>query len=428
MAVTAVLGTQWGDEGKGKIVDLMAADASVVARYQGGPNAGHTVVVKGEQIILHQIPSGILQDDVRCMLGNGCVIDPLVLFDEIERVKQRGIEVRDRLFISEKAHLIMPYHRAIDEASESRAGKGAIGTTGRGIGPAYTDKYARTGIRVLDLLDKKHFADKLRANVEDKNCLLRDYYKGGSELNVDKIVSEYETFAERLKPFVADVSLLLYDAIRRKQDVVIEGAQGTLLDVDHGTYPFVTSSNPTAGGASTGLGIGPRHIDKVYGIIKAYTTRVGNGPFPTELDDPLQTQFREWGGEFGATTGRARRCGWLDLVIAKYAARVNSLDAWVITKLDVLSHLDKIQVCTGYRYRGEKIEHFPSEPWKLAEVAPVYETLPGWEEDISDVREYGRLPVNCRDYLDFIVEQTGVPIRMVSVGPDRDATVPLRSM
>ncbi len=424
MSVTAVVGTQWGDEGKGKIVDLLSAEADIVARYQGGPNAGHTVVAKGEQTILHQIPSGILHDSVQCCLGNGSVIDPLVLFHEIDMLENSGVSLKDRLFISPKAHLIMPYHRALDEASENQKGSGKIGTTGRGIGPAYTDKYSRNGMRVLDLLNKQNFEEKLRANIEDRNCLLKDYYKAAT-LNPDKILKEYMGFAEKLRPYVRDVSLLLYNAAKQDKKIVLEGAQGTLLDVDHGTYPFVTSSNPTAGGAATGVGIGPRMINSVQGVIKAYTTRVGNGPFPTELREPLQSRFREWGGEFGATTGRARRCGWLDLVIAKYAVRVNSLDAWVITKLDVLSQLDEIKICTGYSYMGNQINDFPVEPWILEDVKPQYETLPGWKEDISLVRKYGHLPMRCRQYLEFISDFTNIPIHLVSVGPDREAIVEL---
>lgn len=425
MAVTVVLGTQWGDEGKGKIVDLLSAEAEIVARYQGGPNAGHTVVHEGEELILHQIPSGILHKDAICCLGNGCVIDPRTLLEEIGEVEERGIDLTDRLFISKQAHLIMPYHRAIDEAAEQKAGKSKIGTTGRGIGPAYTDKYNRIGIRALDLIDSKHFEQKIRDAIEDKNCLIKDYYNG-TPIDVDLIVKEFNSFVRRIRPYVTDVSALLGKAMKNDKKIVLEGAQGTLLDIDHGTYPFVTSSNPTAGGAAVGVGIGPRHISRVLGVMKAYTTRVGNGPFPTELEEPLQSQFRDWGGEFGATTGRARRCGWLDLVIARYSARVNSLDGWVITKLDVLSELDEIKVCTGYTYQGRKIDDFPSEPWILEEAKPVYDTLPGWKEDISDVRDYGKLPVRCRQYLDYIVDNTGVSIDLVSVGPGRDEVVPLK--
>ena len=425
MGVTAIVGSQWGDEGKGKVVDLLSEEAEIVARFQGGPNAGHTVVYKGEQTILHQIPSGILHEETTCCLGNGCVIDPRVLFEEIKQLEDKGVKVEDRLFISQKAHLIMPYHRAIDEASESAAGTGKIGTTGRGIGPAYTDKYSRCGIRIVDLLDRDSLEKKLRANIEDKNRLLKSFYKG-SQVDIDKIVDEYLAFDEKVDPYVRDVSVFLHKAIRNERSIILEGAQGTLLDIDHGTYPFVTSSNPTAGAAATGLGIGPRAITHVIGVLKAYTTRVGNGPFPTELEEPLQSNFRDWGAEFGATTGRARRCGWLDLVIANYSARVSGVDAWAITKLDVLSNLDEINVCIAYNYKGKRIVNFPAEPWILDEVEPVYETLPGWKEDISEIRSYGQLPANCRYYLDYIQDHTEVPTDLVSVGAEREAVVHLR--
>ncbi|MBS1262714.1 MAG: Adenylosuccinate synthetase [Calditrichaeota bacterium] len=426
MAVTAVVGCQWGDEGKGKIVDLLSEPADLVARFQGGPNAGHTVVHEGEETILHQIPSGILHPHTVCLLGNGTVIDPRILFDEIRELEEKGVEVRGRLFISHKAHLIMPYHRAIDEAAEQAAGTRRIGTTGRGIGPAYTDKYQRCGVRIVDLLDRDHLETKLRANLRDKNRLLKNYYNS-TALDVNRIIDEYIAFDEKADPFIKDVSVLLNDAIDEGESVLLEGAQGTLLDIDHGTYPFVTSSNPTAGAAATGLGIGPRRIDHVIGVMKAYTTRVGNGPFPTELAEPMQSRFRDWGEEYGATTGRARRCGWLDLVIARYAARVNGLDSWALTKLDVLSELDEINVCTGYIHRGKRIVHFPAEPWVLDEVEPEYETLRGWKQDIRGVRRYADLPGECRRYLDFIRKHTGIDIELISVGAEREAYVPLGS-
>lgn len=353
MPVTTVIGCQWGDEGKGKIVDLLSASADVVARYQGGPNAGHTVVVNGEQTVLHQIPSGILHPDVICCLGNGCVIDPRILLHELENLDRSDISTEGRVKISPLAHLIMPYHRAIDDARETAAGVKRIGTTGKGIGPAYTDKYRRCGIRFGDLFSPEGLEKVLTPVIEENNRLLVEYYHV-KPLKTAKLIEEFEGFKTRLEPYQADVSLLLDEAIRKKQRIVLEGAQGTLLDIDHGTYPFVTSSNPTSGMSSTGTGIGPRKIDRVLGVLKAYTTRVGNGPFPTELQGELQESFRSWGGEYGATTGRARRCGWLDLVIARYSVRVNSVDSWMLTKLDVLSGLDEIQVCTAYGYRGEK--------------------------------------------------------------------------
>ncbi len=427
MGVSVVVGCQWGDEGKGKIVDLLSEKADIVARYQGGPNAGHTVVHQGEQTILHQIPSGILHEDVTCCLGNGCVIDPRVLFEEIAMLEEKGVKLDGRLFISQKAHLIMPYHRAIDEAAEKAAGKTKIGTTGRGIGPAYTDKYQRSGVRIVDLLNREHLEKKLRENLEAKNRLLKDYYHS-IELDVNRIVEEYLAFDEKVDPYIKDVSVLLSDALNNDKSALLEGAQGTLLDIDHGTYPFVTSSNPTAGAAATGLGIGPGKINTVVGVMKAYTTRVGNGPFPTELEGPLQDQFRSWGGEYGATTGRARRCGWLDLVIANYAARINGVDLWAITKLDVLSELEEIQVAVAYYHKGKRITHFPAEPWMLDEVEVETVTLPGWREDITGVRSYGKLPIKCRRNLDFIHDKTGVDIGVISVGPVREAVIPVRSM
>jgi len=427
LMVTVVVGSQWGDEGKGKIVDLLSQQANIVARYQGGPNAGHTVVHDGQQTILHQVPSGILHKNTICCLGNGSVIDPRILLDEIKGLEDNGVDVMGRLFISHKAHLIMPYHRALDEASEaSLSNERKIGTTGRGMGPSYTDKYSRCGIRIVDLLDRDYLEEKLRANLDEKNRLLKDFYKS-HELDVDKIIDEYLEFDRRLNPYVKDVSAYLFKALKENKNILLEGAQGTLLDIDHGTYPFVTSSNPTAAAAATGVGLGPRVISKVVGVLKAYTTRVGNGPFPTELGEPLQTQFRDWGGEYGATTGRARRCGWLDLVIARYAARINSLDSWALTKLDVLSELDEIHVCTSYMYQGEEITEFPTEPWKLEKVEPITRVLPGWKEDISDARNYGELPVECRQYLDFIQDNTDVPIGLISVGPEREAIIPLRA-
>ncbi len=424
MAVTVVIGCQWGDEGKGKVVDLLSSNVNIVARYQGGPNAGHTVVHDGHQTILHQIPSGILRDNTVCCLGNGSVIDPRVLFEEIDLLEKDGVIVAGRLLIDEKAHVIMPYHRAIDEAAEIAAGKDKIGTTGRGMGPSYTDKYSRCGIRFVDMLDKKNLEEKIRVNVEAKNRLLKNYYNA-EELDVESIVETYLGFCTRLTPYVRDVSLYLDEAIKSEKNLLLEGAQGTLLDIDHGTYPFVTSSNPTAGAAAHGLGIGPKKITNIVGVLKAYTTRVGNGPFPSELKEPLQTSFREWGGEFGATTGRARRCGWLDLVIAKYSARINSLDSWAITKLDVLSELDEIKVGVAYYRDGNRIENLPSAPWIFEDVEVEYVTLPGWKTDISEIRNYGSLPVECRAYLDFISEHTGVSISTVSVGPGREAVVQL---
>ncbi len=425
MSVTAVVGCQWGDEGKGKVVDFLSLDADIVARYQGGPNAGHTVVVNGEQTILHQIPAGILHPEVLCCLGNGCVIDPQVLLREIGELTAHGVEIGERLQISHHAHLIMPYHRVLDEAYENTAGQRKIGTTGRGIGPAYTDKYNRCGIRIVDLFRDDGWENVICENIDNKNRILSSLYKK-APLNAGRIVEEYRVFRKQLRPYVHDVSLTLSEAIRAGKRIILEGAQGALLDVDHGTYPFVTSSNPTAGMAATGVGIGPRQIDQVLGVLKAYTTRVGNGPFPTEITAELQSYFRDWGSEYGATTGRSRRCGWLDLVVARFAARINSVDSWVITKLDVLSRLDQINVCTAYQHRDRQLQHFPPEPWILDEVKPVYEALSGWKEDISGIRDYRQLPPKCREYLDFIADHTGVSIDSVSVGADRGAIIRLR--
>ncbi|MDP8205798.1 MAG: adenylosuccinate synthase [Candidatus Electryonea clarkiae] len=425
MAVRVVIGSQWGDEGKGKVVDLLSYEADIVARYQGGPNAGHTVVIEGEQTILHQIPSGIMHPDVVCCLGNGCVISPPGLFEEIRSLEERGIIVDDRLLISEHAHVIMPYHRAVDDASEKAAGKEKIGTTGKGIGPAYCDKYNRSGIRVVDLKNIERLSAQIKKNVRDKNRFLTKYYNA-DRLDADRIITEFQDIQKKLEPYISNVSLYLDNAIRERKNILIEGAQGTLLDIDHGTYPYVTSSNPTSGAASTGLGIGPGKIEHVLGVLKAYTTRVGNGPFPTEVGEPLQSEFRKLGGEFGATTGRARRCGWFDLVIARYSARISGINHWAVTKLDVLSSFKEIQVCTAYKYGKDVIEEFPSEPWIQEEAVPVYQTLQGWDEDISRVRSYGELPIKCREYLDYIQNETGVSIASVSVGADREATISFR--
>ncbi len=427
MPVTVVLGSQWGDEGKGKIVDLLSRENDIVVRYQGGPNAGHTIVVGDDQVVLHNVPSGLLHPGVICCLGNGCVIDPKVMLKEIEDLEARDVAVKGRFFISTQAHMIMPYHRALDEAMEKAAGKGKIGTTGKGIGPCYTDKYNRSGIRAVDLLNKDYLKDKLAANIRSKNEILTKVYNA-KPLDPDLVITEFMGCRDSVEPFVRDMSLLLAEAIKEKKAILMEGAQGTLLDIDHGTYPFVTSSNPTAGGAITGAGIGPDKITRVLGVLKAYTTRVGNGPFPTEVAEPLQSQFRQWGGEFGSTTGRARRCGWLDTVIARYAARVNAIHNWMITKLDVLSHLDEILICDSYDYNGRKIKDFPMEPWILDDVVPTFIKMRGWKKDIREARSYGELPQACREYLDAVQDLTHVKIGAVSVGAERDATIMLRDL
>ncbi len=422
MAVTIVLGAQWGDEGKGKIVDLLSAKADVVARYQGGPNAGHTVVVDDDEIVLHQIPSGILHPHTRCIIGNGVVIDPVILMEEVDFVKSKGVKVDGRLFISHRAHLIMPYHKLLDTSREAAAGSSKIGTTGRGIGPAYVDKYDRCGIRIVDLLDRTTLADKLLKNLESKNKVLQLIYDRDS-MDTEKIIQDYLEFDRRIDAYVKDTTLLINRAIDAGEEVLIEGAQGTMLDVDFGTYPYVTSSNPIAGGACTGLGIGPTRIDKVLGVVKAYTTRVGMGPMPTEFSGEFGDMMRELGGEYGATTGRPRRCGWFDAVVVRMAAMVNGLTDLAITKLDVLDTLEEIKICTGYRYQGKVLENYPAEIWIQEALEPVYESHPGWRTSTQSARSFGELPVNAQKYLRRISELTRTPISIVSVGSKRSQTL-----
>jgi len=419
MSVTVLVGSQWGDEGKGKIVDILSEKFDIVARYQGGANAGHTVEIGDKQYILHLIPSGILREGVKCVIGNGVVIDPQALLDEIKILEDNGISVEGRLFISHNAHLIMPYHKLLDSISES--GKNKIGTTGRGIGPCYIDKFDRKGIRIVDLLNRDVLEKKLRKNVEEKNILLKKLYDDKG-FDIEEIIKEYISFDEAIDSYVTDVPLLLNDAIKEGKNILLEGAQGTLLDVDHGTYPFVTSSNPTSGGASTGSGIPPNKIDNVFGIVKAYTTRVGNGPFPTELTDEVGEKLRKEGAEFGATTGRPRRCGWFDAFLVRYSAMINGIDAVAITKLDVLSIFEKIKVCVGYKLNGKLLKSFPSDVDRLSSVIPVYETVDGWMEDISECKSYDELPQKTKEYLEFISDQANIKIEIISVGPKRRQT------
>ena len=419
MSVTVLVGSQWGDEGKGKIVDILSEKFDIVARYQGGANAGHTVEIGEMQYILHLIPSGILRDGVKCVIGNGVVIDPQALLDEIKILEDNGINVEGRLFISHNAHLIMPYHKLLDSISES--GKNKIGTTGRGIGPCYIDKFDRKGIRIVDLLNRDVLEKKLRKNVEEKNILLKKLYDDKG-FDIDEIIKEYISFDEAIDSYVTDVPLLLNDAIKEGKNILLEGAQGTLLDVDHGTYPFVTSSNPTSGGASTGSGIPPNKIDNVFGIVKAYTTRVGNGPFPTELTDEKGEKLRKAGAEFGATTGRPRRCGWFDAFLVRYSAMINGIDTVAITKLDVLSVFENINVCVGYKLNGKLLKSFPSDVDKLSSIIPVYETVDGWVEDISECKSYDELPQKTKEYLEFISDQANIKIEIISVGPKRRQT------
>ncbi len=421
MNVTILVGSQWGDEGKGKIVDILSNKFDIVARYQGGANAGHTIVIKDKQYILHLIPSGILRQNVTCAIGNGVVIDPIALLDEIKFLESQNINIKGRLFISPNAHLIMPYHKLLDSIKE---GTDKIGTTGRGIGPCYIDKYARKGIRIVDLLNKEDLENKIRRNLEEKNNLLRKVYNH-EELDVDSIVKEYLAFDEAIDPYIADVSTYLNTQILAGKNILMEGAQGALLDVDFGTYPYVTSSNPTSGGASTGTGIPPTKITSVFGIVKAYTTRVGNGPFPTELFDEDGEKLRKVGAEFGATTGRPRRCGWFDAELLKYSRMINGIERAAITKLDVLGSFEKIKVCVGYELNGKKLKSFPTDIVRMVNVKPVYEILPGWNTDISDTRSYDDLPPEAKNYLDFISEQCGFEISIISVGPKRIQTIEL---
>ncbi len=420
MSVTVLVGSQWGDEGKGKIVDILSDKYEIVVRFQGGANAGHTIQIKDKQFILHLIPSGILREGVSCVIGNGVVIDPKALLDEIELLKSAGINIEGRLFISHNAHLIMPYHKLLDSLGERRSDK--IGTTGRGIGPCYIDKYARKGIKIVDLLNKSELEKKIRKNLEEKNNLLKKVYEH-EELDVDEIVNEYLAFDEAIDPYITDVPLYLDKAISEGKRVLMEGAQGALLDVDFGTYPYVTSSNPTAGGAATGTGIPPTKITSIIGIVKAYTTRVGNGPFPTELLGKEGEKLRAEGGEFGATTGRPRRCGWFDAELIRYSRMINGIQRAAITKLDVLGSLDEIKVCVAYEIDGKRMKSFPTDIDRLSRVTPIYETLPGWKKDISNVKSYNDLPSEAKNYLDFISEQSGFEICIISVGPKRSQTI-----
>jgi adenylosuccinate synthase len=417
-----IVGAQWGDEGKGKVVDLLAERAEAVVRFQGGNNAGHTIVRDGEKYALHLIPSGILYPGKRCIIGNGVVIDPRVLTEEIDGLRARGIDMSG-LRISANAHLIMPYHLLLDSAGEAKLGKLQIGTTRRGIGPCYADKAARLGIRVQDLLDPKILKKKIVAAMDPKRLSLRPYMKD-PRLDLQTMTEEYLTYGHRIEQYIADTARLAWEALDAGGRVIFEGAQATLLDIDHGTYPFVTSSNPVAGAACVGAGVGPRDIDEVWGVAKAYTTRVGAGPFPTELHGDTGEEIRRRGGEFGTTTGRPRRTGWLDLVALRYAARINSMTALAVTKLDVLSGFDRIRVATRYRGRDEAVfDDFPYHQSVLHHATGDYEELPGWSGDIGEARSRSDLPPAARDYLDFIAERTGVPVALVGVGPGRDQVV-----
>ena len=418
-----VVGAQWGDEGKWKIVDILSEYADIIVRFQGGNNAGHTVVVGEEKFILHLIPSGILHRGKKCIIGNGVVIDPEVLLEEIDALQTKGqFQDRSDLLISEDAHLIMPYHKKLDMARERIRGKNKIGTTGRGIGPAYEDKVARCGIRCGDLLREEVFREKLKTNLLEKNHLLKNiFHENGFEMH--NIYHQYMSYVEKIAGYITDTSLYIDGAIKRGENILFEGAQGTLLDVDHGTYPFVTSSNTVAGEAATGSGIGPTKLDKVIGISKVYTTRVGEGPFPTELKNAEGQRLREHGGEYGATTGRPRRCGWFDAVAVRYAARINGLDGVVLTKLDVLDKLDKIMICTGYNYNNNILKDFPSDSDILNKCEPIYEIIDGWNEPTSGIAKLDKLPANARKYIKRLEELIEVSIIMVSVGAGRKEAI-----
>lgn len=423
MSAFIVLGAQWGDEGKGKMTDYLAEGADVVVRFQGGNNAGHTVEVGDKQYKLHLIPSGILYDNKLNVIGNGVVLDPKALFEEIEYLKGLGVNVTpENLIISDRAQVIMPYHKTLDGLKEKFRGKNDIGTTGKGIGPCYTDKAERSGIRVCDLLHEDVFKERLKENLDVKNEIISKVF-GGEKFDFDSVCSEYLDYARRLRPFVKDISVRVYDEIKSGKNVLFEGAQGTLLDIDYGTYPYVTSSNTIAGGVCTGAGVGPTMIKSAVGIAKAYTTRVGKGPFPTELLDEMGDWIREKGHEYGVTTGRARRCGWLDLVILKTAARVSGLTSFAVTKMDTLAGLEKVKVCVGYKYGSEVIDYIPASLEDLAKCEPIYEEFDGWDESVGNARSYDELPQNAKTYLKKIEEFTGARVSIISVGPRRDQTI-----
>ncbi len=419
MSVSIIVGAQWGDEGKGKIVDLLSEHADVVARYQGGANAGHTIVHGDKKYILHLIPSGILHPSVHCVIGNGVVIDPVALMDEIRMLEDLGVNIDGRLHISHKAHLIMPYHKMLDQAREKLAG--SIGTTGRGIGPSYIDKAQRVGIRIVDLLDRDVLEAKLRTNFEEKSAILEAIY-GAEPIDIDRLIEEYMAFDTQIDPYITDTTAFLHQAIRDGKRILAEGAQGALLDLDHGTYPFVTSSNPTSGGACTGLGIPPTSIGSIVGVVKAYSTRVGNGPFPTELDNEIGELLRSEGHEFGATTGRSRRCGWLDIPALRYSCMINGITEIALTKLDVLGVLDEIQICTGYRIDGKPVRYFPADVSSLERVTCDYITMPGWKYSLDGIRTFDALPQAAQDYVLAIERLVETPITWVSTSPARDDT------
>ena len=422
MSTVVVVGAQWGDEGKGKVVDALSAHFDIVARYQGGHNAGHTIVVGGKKFIFQLVPSGILREDCQAVIGPGVVLDPAALISELENLESAGIDPAGRFFISNRTQLIFPHHREREKAAEAALGKHKIGTTARGIGPAYEDKMSRRGLRVCDLLDDSRFGEKFARLLDHKSALAKALY-GQADLEAGKVLEDYRRYAERLRPFVTDVAQLLGRARKEGKRVLCEGAQGTMLDIDHGTYPFVTSSSSTAGGCTVGLGIPPAAVSAVLGVTKAYTTRVGSGPFATEIDGEPGDTLRDRGNEYGAVTGRARRCGWLDLMVLRYSALVNGISSLIVTKMDVLDHLDEIPVCMGYRYRGKEMTEFPAEAEVFAEVEPVLESRPGWKTETRGISDYDSLPQKAKDYLNFVSEQVDAEIGMISTGPGRDETI-----
>lgn len=422
MAIRIVIGAQWGDEGKGKVVDILSAEAAYVVRYQGGANAGHTLKFDDTTIVLHLIPSGMFNGNSKCVIGNGVVVDPIALVDELREVESLGVDLRERLFISSSAHLILPYHKVLDKVKEKNRGTDAIGTTGRGIGPAYVSKVSRIGIRMIDLLDMDILEEKIKKNLRDINIALENVY-GEELLDADEMIAQMKPAVEIVKPYICNTTELLQNALEKGESVLLEGAQGSLLDVDHGTYPYVTSSSPTAGGACIGSGIPPLAITHSMGITKAYCTRVGNGPFPTELNDESGEKLRKNGQEFGATTGRPRRCGWLDLVALKYAIRLNGMNELTLTKLDVLDDFDTIKVCTHYKLDGEDTGVFPPDSDKVEAVKPVYKTFDGWNSSTRNITDFADLPVKAREYIGFIEEFTGVKFTIISTGPKRSETI-----
>jgi adenylosuccinate synthase len=422
MTNRVVIGTQWGDEGKAKVVDFATEEADIIIRFQGGANAGHTVEVGEEKFIFHMIPSGIMRPDKVCVVGNGVVFEPEQFLAELDELKDKNIDTGDRIVLSDSAHVVFPYHKEMDKLGEKAAGRGAIGTTGRGIGPTYMDKVMRSGLRTCDLLDQDILSKKLTSIIEEKNRVFKRMF-GSEGVSAEEVIERYTEYGKILKPYIRDTVVFLNNAVKSGKRLLFEGAQGTMLDIDHGTYPFVTSSNTTIGAVCTGSGVGPGIIDQVIGIVKAYTTRVGNGPFPSELTDATGDKLQEIGAEFGATTGRRRRCGWLDAVVLRKSAMINGITHLAVTKMDVLDSFEEIKVCTGYKMRGKTLEYFPSQTEDLEDIEPVYEVLPGWNTQISKITQWEDLPENARKYLEYISQLVEKPIGMVSVGPKRHQTV-----